>query len=690
MAAPTFDPGRGRRPLPAAALRWLAIAVGVLLLLAAAGVAVAMAVSNTDWARRKAASIASAKLDRKVELGGLKVDWRLPLRIHLKDLRVANAPWASQPRMAQIGEASFEVRLLPLLLGRGLVLPTLDLRAPRVFLERDGERNNWTFGRPPAREKPEDGKTSMPRVDRLSIDDGQIQFLEPSRRTDLKITGKPQGEGLALAVSGNFGGEPVQLTARTGGIAGLFGEQPYPIDIEGRFGATRLKAQGQVLDPRTLARLDLQLEASGAGAADIGKPFGVAIPDTPPYRIAGRLLKNGAVWKYDGFKGRLGDSDIAGFVQFDPRGAGRRPLLTGSLASDKLDFNDLGPLIGLPGGTGPGQTASPRQRRLAAQRRARGEALPAQPFDASKWRRLDAQVEFIARRVLNAPSVPVSRLQGTLALEDGVLQLQPLKVAVAGGTIEGKVQIDGREAPPKARVDASLAGVRLDRLLPKVQALKGSFGAVYGQVDLRSSGLSVKSLLGEADGTMRLAMNGGRISNLMIEAAGLDGGEVLKFLAGGDRTVRLRCAIAAFDVKAGVAQSKAFLIDTDDSAIFGDGNIDFAREELGLVFAVEPKDRSVLSLRTPIHVTGPFVQPRIRPEAGPLVVRGLSALALAAINPLLALLPTIEPGPGKDANCAGVLQRYPASEAAPPSPSAADVPQRAPAAARAAGVAFSR
>jgi hypothetical protein len=53
-------------------------------------------------------------------------------------------------------------------------------------------------------------------------------------------------------------------------------------------------------------------------------------------------------------------------------------------------------------------------------------------------------------------------------------------------------------------------------------------------------------------------------------------------------------------------------------------------------------------------------------EVAPLAARGAAALALAAINPLLALAATVETGPGKDADCASVLAeaRTPSSRAA--------------------------
>jgi hypothetical protein len=47
--------------------------------------------------------------------------------------------------------------------------------------------------------------------------------------------------------------------------------------------------------------------------------------------------------------------------------------------------------------------------------------------------------------------------------------------------------------------------------------------------------------------------------------------------------------------------------------------------------------------------------PKAHPKAGPLVARAAGALALGAINPALAVLATLESGPGKDTDCGKLL-----------------------------------
>ncbi len=53
---------------------------------------------------------------------------------------------------------------------------------------------------------------------------------------------------------------------------------------------------------------------------------------------------------------------------------------------------------------------------------------------------------------------------------------------------------------------------------------------------------------------------------------------------------------------------------------------------------------------------GRFADPDVQVDKGRLAARGLGAFALGFINPLLALIPLIDPAPGKDADCAQLVR----------------------------------
>ena len=63
------------------------------------------------------------------------------------------------------------------------------------------------------------------------------------------------------------------------------------------------------------------------------------------------------------------------------------------------------------------------------------------------------------------------------------------------------------------------------------------------------------------------------MSNLLLELAGIDGGEIIKFVMRGDQNVEVRCAGAAFDVDRGVMTSRALVFDTVDTVLYGTGQV---------------------------------------------------------------------------------------------------------------------
>ena len=118
-------------------------------------------------------------------------------------------------------------------------------------------------------------------------------------------------------------------------------------------------------------------------------------------------------------------------------------------------------------------------------------------------------------------------------------------------------------------------------------------------------------MLGSANGNIGLIMGEGHISNLLVELAGLDVAEALKYLVDKDREIPLRCAYAAFDVKDGVMTAKGLAFDTTDTAIFGAGRCQLARRSTQPAIGTaaqghEPAD-TARAAEDRRHVQGPVV-----------------------------------------------------------------------------------
>jgi uncharacterized protein involved in outer membrane biogenesis len=627
--------------------RTLFIVLAVVILLPLVAIGALVLVAQSEWGERFVERRIAAMLDREVEIDGISVKLGWPPRVILAKLRISNPAWAKTKDL--IDAEGFYARVLvpPLFRGR-VVVPYLGARHATAGLELDGKRATWRFG-----ERAENEEDSRLQLGLVYLDDGHIKFIDGDEKTDLDIDVKGSaGEGGELNAkgTGQFRGEPTTATVR---IPSLSTQHEAPLEVAGsaKVGRTQGEARGTLAtDGRSL---DLQVKLAGQNLKDFGKVTGIVFPDTPPYTFSGHLRHEGTQWTFDPFQGKVGDSDVAGSAAYVKTGA--RPLFKANLQSKLLDLDDLGPLIGAPPKTGAGETAAPEQRAQSAQREAAQRLLPEQKFNTEKWGRMDADVRLQAKRVQRPKQLPIDGLQAHLVLKSGVLVLEPLNFTLAEGRITSHVKLDSTQKPMRGDIKVDVQGLHLAPLFPTVKTMHDALGTLYGRADLAGEGYSVAELLGTSDGKMSLAVDGGRISALLVELIGLDVAESVMLLGRKHDQVLLRCAVSGFEVKDGLAKADSFVVDTDDTIIKVDGALNLAQETMDIEARPYPKDPSPLALRTPLDMKGPLRHPKVRPKAGPLAARAAAAVALGAINPALSLLALIETGPGKDAPCGELL-----------------------------------
>lgn len=602
-------------------------------------------VVRTEWAERSLERMASGKLDREVQMEGISLRWGWPPGIVFARLRIGNPSWAKTPNLVDAEGLYARVRVAPLFTGR-IVIPYLGANRAQAGLEVDGERATWKFGK----ESDEPSKLVLTRV---YLEDGHIKFLDAAEKTDLDVAVKGSaGEGgkLTADAKGSFRGEPMKASARIPELATQH-EAPIRFQGEASVGKTRAEAQGVIATDGT--SLDFQLQLAGASLKELNKVTGIVLPDTPPYRVAGHLKHEANKWHFTGFRGKVGDSDLAGdvvYTKLEPR-----PHFHATLTSKLLDFDDLGPLIGAPPKTQPGETASAEQKAKSAQRQVSHRILPDTEFGTKAWGKMDADVRLEAKRVQRPDKLPIEALQTHLVLKDSVLHLKPLNFTMAKGRVTADIVLDPRQQPMRGDMKVDVQGLQLKDLFPTMGSMKEALGTLYGRADLVGHGQSVAKLLGTSDGKAQFAVSGGRVSALLVELIGLDAAEAVMLLGRKHEQVELRCAVSGFEVKQGVADTTDFVVDTSDTVIKVDGAISMRDETMDLETKPYPKDMSPVALRTPLFLKGPLKEPKIRPKAGPLVARAAAAAALGAVAPPLAALALIETGPGKDTDCGRLL-----------------------------------
>jgi len=628
---------------------WRSVLALVLL-----GVLALVLLWDWNWFKGPIERQVQARTGRAFDIGGdLDVDLGFPTVVRAGGLRLGNAAWSERPVMASAGQFQAGIEVLPLLRAK-VRIPELRLSDAEVYLEKGPDGiGNWDFDNDPG-----DGDTIELR--RLWIDKGHLEYIDAAVDTgvELDLDSLPPGpDDAAPPISGKgtgrWKGNPLTLEGRAESPLELQDrEHPFRLDVRASAGATHAHARGTVTDPLRLGDFDLQLALSGADLADLYPLLGISLPPTPPYDLDGHFFRDGSTWHYDGFTGRVGDSDLSGSANVDT--GGERLFLRADLSSGNLDIDDLAGFIGAPPETGGDESANAGQQRQSAELAASPRLLPDTPYDLEKLNAMDADVRLRAKRI-QAPGWPLDNMDAHLLLEAGVLRLDPLDFGVASGNVRSTIRLDARNPTIATNAQVALRGLDLARLMPDSALAEQTIGRIGGDISLSGSGNSVAKMLATSSGDVALGMGNGQVSNLLLELAGLDIAEALKFLVTGDRNVPIRCAFGDFGVTDGVMSTRALAFDTTDTMIVGEGTVDLRDETLDLVLRPRPKDRSLFVFRAPLLMRGTFKDPSFMPDPARVGLRAAIALALGNIVPPAALLATLELGPaeGEAANCGG-------------------------------------
>lgn len=674
-------------------------------------VALALALLLAEWAGwpflRQPLQNAVARatgLNTQLE-GNFRLRLLRPPQLAVERLRIEGVPGFQVPHLVDARQVELRWRWADLWRWRqGEALRLRSLQAAELnahLLRRADGRATWLGAR--ERRTQDDAASALPRFGRLAVGNGRIAWADQPQDIDLLIQLRGS-EGSAVAsdqagyvalIEGRYRELPMKLDVRAGSTLPLLSdaesaeEAPWvPLRVEGTVASSRVLFDGQAAALIGAPRWDGGLHFRGPSLAQVGRPLGVTLPDTPPFELRGRISQSGGEWRLAVERATIGRSELRGELRYFQRET--PPRLTGQLNGPRLALADLGPAVGTrrPGQRAPEDT---------------GRVLPQRRFDLPSLKAMNAEVQMALDTLdFGTPALaPLRDLKTLIRLHGGVLHLEQLEATVAGGRVKGNTRLDANASPARWKAQLSLAGIDIagwlralrsdDAAQPapqsatamkrqRQQARQGGdqppqaylTGELTGELDVTGAGRSTAEILGSLDGRAQLGIRDGTLSYLATEVMGLDVAQALGVIFTGDRPLPLRCARLNLVAKDGVVQPRPAVLDNVDSTIWLTGQVNLRKETLDLRAITRPKDWSPLSLRTPLTVTGTLANPDVGIETQGLVGRVLGALALGAMaGPAAALIPLIEQGGGDVKNPCATGQTAPPASAAPPAPPSA-------------------
>ncbi len=552
----------------------------------------------------------SAAIGREVVLAGdLQVDPGLEPRVVIHGFKLADAPWADRPYMVEIPRLAVRFDL-PRVLGGEIALLDVTLEAPAVTLERSADgRANWQF----KRGTEGDPGSALPVIESLRMDGGVLTYIERARgvRSQIEFAGArgaltgPQ-RTLQFQASGEINeAAPLHLRARAEALAPT-GDGPWPLQAELQVGQARVTVDGRVAGrDGAPGRIELDLHAQTPETARLQPLLPWELPDWPGLSVEAQLVRAGTRLAAEDLSIRLGESDLSGRIALDT--GGPRPHVSAALEARTLDLVQL---LGRP-------SQQP------------GPLIPETPLPFAQLRTFDAELRLDAR-TLYVPQLSLEHVGIGLVLDDGMVRVDPLELALGDGRVRGqRVRVDARSQPPRVAIDLALERIGLNALLQEYDVRANAFGRLGGGIELRGQGDSLAAILGTAAGSVEFVMRGGQVDALLASLAGQDITRILNALGleEGARTP-LRCFIADFAAADGVLDARTLILDTPDVLVVGAGDVDLDAQRVNLALLPQHKDASLFAAQAPVHIAGPLEEIELAVDTGAAVASLLTPIEL--------------------------------------------------------------
>jgi len=314
---------------------------------------------------------------------------------------------------------------------------------------------------------------------------------------------------------------------------------------------------------------------------------------------------------------------------------------------------DLADLAGFFGSHAPSHSAAtPASSKPITGHHADG-VLPNQPVSLPRLTAADVHLKYDGHHIENH-GVPLDDISVRMDVITGAIHVHRLNFKVGTGSLTSHGTFEPDAGGLSADYQADFNQVDLSRLLRATGVFHGE-GSLSGQAQIKARGRSVAGMLGDGSGGATLILSqGGSVSALLSDVAGLQFGNALLSALGLPDQTKVQCFVADLPLRDGILQTRALLLQTGEARTVGRGSINLRDQTIDYSLTTRSTHFSVGSLPGPIDIKGPLGSPAIRPSAE-VAARAGASVALGILAAPLALLPTVQFGVGSTDACRKAL-----------------------------------
>jgi len=619
--------------------------VVVVIGLVVAAVAILMSMDFNQYKGEIAAQVRSATGRDLAIRGDLNLEISLNPAIAVDGVSFANAPWGSKPKMLSVDRFAAEVSLMPLLSGT-VDVKRVVLEGVTVLAETDNSGNgNWVFGEAERKtEKAETGDVgALPVVRLVAIKDVNVTYRDgvSGQTYDLTLDSVDlQADGpdapLNTAISGSINGQPFKVAGNLGTINALAagGMVPMKLDIEAL--ATKIGLDGQAGMAAGGPNANLKFSVAVANLAETLKAAeavapqaaGVQLPPIGAVNLASAVAFQGNTLNLSGLALKAGSLDLKGDLAVEL--GGQRPSVKGSLNVGSVNVDEFMPK---EGGEEKAATAAPAEDKKDGEKR----VFPADPLPLDGLKAADVDMKIAAEKIISQ-GIEATDVSVDMRLDNGRLAVKSMKAKVFDGDITASLSLDGSASTPSLKAVLGVDQLNYDKALQSQGLEDTARGKMDVDVDVSGRGGSVRQLMAGLNGKARIVTKDGRIESNALNIVSTDLLNVLD--SADDKT--LKCGVIHFDIKNGMADARAIVIETGGISVVGTGTVDLRDEKPKLRVEPRAKKANIASAAmVPVNIKGTLAEPDWELDAAAVagsVASGAARVGAAVATGGLSLL----------------------------------------------------
>jgi AsmA protein len=636
----------------------LGILVGaVIALIALALLAVRLFVDPNDYKPRIASAVKNAT-GRELKLeGAIKLSVFPWIALELGPASLGNPPGFSEQPFVSFQHASVRVKLLPLLSKR-LEVGRVEVDGLDLNLLKNAEgKGNWQgFGRAdgsaPAAAQPKTGGGELQGIEGVKITNARVTYenitlenltLETGSFADKRVvlvTLHVDAERGPAKAGATEGGEHANLDVRFNfsadaedekySIAALNlnclltrpgNDKPLRFSVTAPDIAVNLKAQtlsapayevnaaGAIVNGSVNATAIVdELAATGSlklaplVVREWAPRLGVTIPITRDSKALSSVSASGdfAYGKHavrvEKLQATLDDTHLKGDLAVDLN----TEAVKFDLVVDAVDADRYLPPPQPPGTPVPVTPPAPP------------------PKSAEAPKPLDANGTLSVGSIHFSP-LDLTNVRVTVATNDKVMHIFPLKAQIYGGQYSGDVTMDNRTSTPALSLDEHLSGIDVGKLMAKDSKYLHVSGR--GNVNLRATarGQGAETILKTLNGKFDLNVADGAVEGIDLgyelgRAEALIRREGMPNTPNSKRTKFDALKMSA-DIAAGIAETHDITMASQVLKITGQGNANLPAKTVDLSLLADTlKMAGNTPLKIPVKVTGSLTDPTVKPD----------------------------------------------------------------------------